>query len=92
MGSHEVKSKHSTEDMIPRITIRDAEDAGTLKNALLVYAHTVQQNFTRKASQPGADQFALTVEMSEQVEALMTLIRDIDAGTIDDTDPTTQEN
>jgi hypothetical protein len=92
MGSHEVKAKHSTEDMIPRITIRDAEDAGTLKNAVLVYARNVQLDYTQRAGLPGADQFALTVEMNARVEALMTLIRDIDAGTLGDTGPTTQED
>lgn len=92
MGSHEVKAKHSTDDMIPRITIRDAEDAGILKNALLVYAQYVQHGYTQKAVQPGADRFALTVEMNKEVESLMTLIRDIDAGTMGDTGPTTQKD
>lgn len=92
MGSHEVSAKHSQEDMIPRITIRDAKDATTIKNAILVYARSVQQEYTRQSGFPGADQFALTVEMNRDIEALMTLIRDVETGIIGDTESTTQED
>ena len=63
------------DDMIPRITIRDWEDGETIKTAILIMGRTVQSDYARAASSPGADQFALTVEMNKRIESLMQLIR-----------------
>lgn len=68
--------------MIPRITIRDWEDGETIKTAILIMGRTVQSDYARAASSPGADQFALTVEMNKRIEDLMQLIRDVGDGTI----------
>jgi len=68
--------------MIPRITIRDWEDGETIKTAILLMGRQVQTDYARAASAPGADQFALTVEMNKRIEDLMQLIRDVGDGTI----------
>jgi hypothetical protein len=74
MSSHDV--------MTPRITIRDWEDGEIIKTAILLMGRQVQSDYARAASSPGADQFALTVEMNKRIGELMQLIRDVGDGTI----------
>lgn len=79
--------------MTPRITIRDWEDAETIKTAILIMGRAVQSDYARAAATPGADQFALTVEMNKRIEALMQLIRDVGDGTIGaPPEPTTEKD
>lgn len=68
--------------MTPRIIVRDWEDGEVIKTAILLMGRQVQTDYARAASAPGADQFALTVEMNKRIEELMQLIRDVGDGTM----------
>lgn len=70
------------DDMIPRITIRDVEDADTIRKALAAYAGQRRVEYGRLAAQCGADQIALTLEMNKEGEALMELLRAVGDGTM----------
>lgn len=54
-------SANSSDVMIPRIIIRDADDALLLIMALREYVHASLDQSARAARLPGADQFALSV-------------------------------
>lgn len=81
----------SDDVMTPRVTVRDWEDGEIIKTAILLMGRQVQSDYARAAATPGADQFALTVEMNKRIEDLMQLIRDVGDGTIgtQPDDPTT---
>lgn len=78
-------SKHATEhDMIPRVTVRDATDAELLKLGLVELSKKVQSDY-RQAATDG-DPIALTLQMNDFIEVLMSLLRAIGDGTMSETE------
>jgi len=66
-------------DMIPRITLRNPEDAILLIQALRVYQHARSDELQREAKRPGADQIALSlthINETQYVIDLMTALTD----------------
>lgn len=49
--------------MIPRITLRDADDSTIIQSALKAYVLSLRDEYAKLAAKPGADQYALTVEL-----------------------------
>lgn len=64
-------------EMVPRIAVRDVDDAVILLESLRLYAQAMQLDYHRRAAMPGADQFALTAEMVADTRNLCDLIDDI---------------
>jgi hypothetical protein len=71
-------SKHP-DDMIPRITLRDPEDAILLIQALRVYQLARSDELQQEAKRPGADQIALSlthINETQYIIDLMTALTD----------------
>jgi hypothetical protein len=67
------------DDMIPRITLRDPEDAILLIQALRLYQNARSDELQREAKRPGADQIALSlthINETQYVIDLMTALTD----------------
>jgi hypothetical protein len=66
-------------EMIPRVTVRDPDDAELLLFALREYMHVRLSELVSEARKPEADRFALSLQQiqeTENVSALMTSIVD----------------
>ena len=66
-------------EMIPRVTVRDSDDAEILLFALRDYMHGRLDHLSMEARKPKANQYALSVQQIEETEnvtALMTAIVD----------------
>jgi hypothetical protein len=65
--------------MIPRIVVRDSEDAIYLCMAIRTHTHAIIEELERKSRVPGADQYALSLEtitVTEHGIELMRIIAD----------------
>lgn len=83
MGSH---SKDN--DMIPRVTVRDATDAELLKLGLVELSKKVQSDYRQQAA-TGEDQIALTIQMNDRIQVVMGLLRAVGDGTMSEASVTT---
>jgi hypothetical protein len=82
------------EVMIPRITVRDEADAQLLLFALPTYMELRIQQNTVASRKPGADQYALSMEMIEETRrvcALIEAIGDEVSAILDDSNTDTEE-
>lgn len=65
------------DDMIPRITVRDDDDAVLIVTALHAYMNARLAAYERAARMPGADQIALSVQAIEATRNVCSLIESI---------------
>lgn len=79
------------DDMIPRFTIRDAEDAAILRRSLVFYMIHRRREYSEAASQVGADPIALSVDMQHEKERLLVMMQDITDGTMGADTPTKEK-
>jgi hypothetical protein len=82
------------DEMTPRITVRDEADAQILLFALPTYMELRIQQNTLASRQPGADQYALSMELIEETRRVCALIEDIGnevSAILDDSDTDTEE-
>jgi hypothetical protein len=77
-------------EMIPRVTVRDADDAELLLFALRDYMHGRLDFLTTEARKPKADQYALSVQQIQETENVTALMTSIVDGMVD-SQPTADE-
>jgi hypothetical protein len=78
-----------TDDMIPRIVVRDNADAELLFDALKLYLEARIAEEKRDARLPGANQWALSMNLIEETRNLCDLIDTIGKNIIEE--PNTEE-
>lgn len=85
MGSHS-----APDDMIPRVTVRDATDAELLKLGLVELSKSVQMDYRRQATiADTSEQLSLSLEMNERIQTIMGLLRAVGDGTMSGASVTT---
>lgn len=67
-----------TGDMIPRVTVRDAEDAMLIVMALRTHMHARITELERQAKLPGADQYALSLQTIDETRIMTDLVSAIE--------------
>jgi hypothetical protein len=83
---------HSTDDMIPRVTVRSEIDAELLKLGLVELSKKISHDYRQRAA--GADsgeQLALTFELNQQLQVLTGLLRAVDDGTMSEAPPSQED-
>ena len=86
MGSHQ----KNTDDMIPRVTVRDTTDAELLKLGLVELSKKVTTDYRNQAATADTGgQLSLTMEMNERIQTIMGLLRAVGDGTMSEASVTT---
>lgn len=77
-------------EMLPRVTVRDDDDAMLIMFALRDYMNGRIDELDARAKRPGANQYKLSMQMIEETEFITGLMRAVDAGIVKECD--TEEN
>jgi hypothetical protein len=70
-------------EMIPRVTVRDPDDAELLLFALRDYMHGRLDYLMTEARKPKADQYALSLQQIEETENVTALMQSIVDGMVE---------
>lgn len=76
-------------EMFPRVTVRDDDDAMLIILALRDYMSGRIDELDARAKRPGANQYDLSMQMIKETEYITCLMRAVDAGIV--RDPNTEE-
>lgn len=76
-------------EMLPRVTVRDDDDAVLIILALKEYMGGRIDELDARAKRPGANQYELSMQMIEETELVTGLMRAVDNGIV--RDPITEE-
>ena len=78
------------DEMIPRVTVRDADDAELLLHALRDYMHGRLNHLLAESRKPRADQYMLSLQQIAETENVTALMQSIVDGMVQ-AQPTTDE-
>lgn len=80
-----------TDNMIPRITIRERGDAEILLSALQLHSQARITEYTVLSRQSGADQWDLTAQAVEEMTNILGLIQELKDGLMPEDEPPDDE-
>lgn len=64
-------------EMVPRLYVRDVDDAVLILTALRAHATARMMELAKEARKPGADQFALTIQQKMEIDNISQLMADV---------------
>lgn len=67
-------------DMIPRVTVRDPEDAILIMKALRTHQYMRWEELRQEAKRPGADQIAYSLQHIEETQYTLDLMSAVSNG------------